>query len=123
MPWRLFWAYFVGFALLAAALSIATKIQVRWSGLLLGIMMFLFVALLFHTQALPKGHGSACIGPVAGVFTGIPEVVGPLNDGYHMHRPPFAGSKASQFTIMKLNWTVRKSLQSTLNLTVIVPSA
>ncbi|MGB8478290.1 MAG: hypothetical protein WCE63_05550 [Acidobacteriaceae bacterium] len=43
MPWRLFWAYFVGVALLAAALSIATKIQVRWSGLLFGIMMFLFV--------------------------------------------------------------------------------
>ena len=46
MPWRLFWAYFVGFALLAASLSIATKIQVRWSGLLFGIMMFLFVAML-----------------------------------------------------------------------------
>jgi uncharacterized membrane protein len=46
MPWRLFWAYFVGFALLAAALSIATKIQVRWSGLLFGIMMFLFVAMV-----------------------------------------------------------------------------
>ena len=44
MPWRLFWAYFVGFALLASALSIATKIQARWSGLLFGIMMFLFVA-------------------------------------------------------------------------------
>ena len=46
MPWPLFWAYFVGFALLAAALSIATKIQVRWSGLLFGIMMFLFVAMV-----------------------------------------------------------------------------
>ena len=46
MPWRLFWAYFVGFALLAASLSIATKIQVRWSGLLFGIVMFLFVAML-----------------------------------------------------------------------------
>jgi uncharacterized membrane protein YphA (DoxX/SURF4 family) len=46
MPWRLFWAYFVGFALLATSLSIATKIQVRWSGLLIGIMMFLFVAML-----------------------------------------------------------------------------
>ena len=46
MPWRLFWAYFVGFALLAASLSIATKIQVRWSGLLFGVMMFLFVAML-----------------------------------------------------------------------------
>jgi hypothetical protein len=46
MPWRLFWAYFVGIALLAAALSIATKIQVRWSGLLFGIMMVLFVAMV-----------------------------------------------------------------------------
>ena len=46
MPWRLFWAYFVGFALLSASLSVATKIQVRWSGLLFGIMMFLFVAML-----------------------------------------------------------------------------
>jgi len=52
MPWRLFWAYFVGFALLSASLSIATKIQVRWSGLLLGIMMFLFVALLDIPGAL-----------------------------------------------------------------------
>ncbi len=46
MPWPLFWAYFVGFALLAASLSIATKIQVRWSGLLFGIMMFIFVAMM-----------------------------------------------------------------------------
>src|SRR5271168_3905341 len=52
MPWRLFWAYFVGFALLAASLSIATKIQVRWSGLLFGIMMFLFVAMLHLPRAL-----------------------------------------------------------------------
>src|SRR5277367_6700092 len=46
MPWRLFWGYFFGFALLAAFLSIATKIQVRWSGLLFVIAMFLFVAML-----------------------------------------------------------------------------
>ncbi len=46
MPWRLFWAYFFGFALLAASLSIATKIQVRWSGLLFGIAMFLIVVML-----------------------------------------------------------------------------
>jgi uncharacterized membrane protein len=52
MPWRLFWAYFVGFALLSASLSIATKIQVRWSGLLFGIMMFLFVAMLHIPRAL-----------------------------------------------------------------------
>src|SRR5271168_710770 len=52
MPWRLFWAYFVGVALLAASLSIATKIQVRWSGLLFGIMMLLFVAMLHFPRAL-----------------------------------------------------------------------
>jgi uncharacterized membrane protein len=52
MPWPLFWAYFVGFALLAASLSIATKIQVRWSGLLFGIMMFLFVAMIHFPRAL-----------------------------------------------------------------------
>ncbi len=46
MPWPLFWAYFFGFALLAASLSIATKIQVRWSGLLFGIAMFLFVVMM-----------------------------------------------------------------------------
>src|SRR5579859_3705626 len=46
LPWHLFWAYFVGFALLAAALSIATKIQVQWSGLFFGIMMFLFVFMM-----------------------------------------------------------------------------
>ena len=56
MPWKLFWAYFFGFALLAASLSIATKIQVRWSGLLFGIAMFSFVAMLDipGTLATPK---------------------------------------------------------------------
>lgn len=52
MPWRLFWAYFVGFALLSASLSIATKIQVRWSALLFGIMMFFFVAMVHIPRAL-----------------------------------------------------------------------
>ena len=54
MPWRLFWAYFVGFALIAASLSIATKIQVRWSGLLFGIMMFLFVAMIHLPGAVTQ---------------------------------------------------------------------
>ncbi len=56
MPWKLFWAYFFGFALLAASLSISTKILVRWSGLLFGIAMFCFVAMmdLPGTLATPK---------------------------------------------------------------------
>ena len=52
MPWRLFWAYLVGFALLSASLSIATKLQVQWSGLLFGIMMLLFVAMVHIPRVL-----------------------------------------------------------------------
>jgi uncharacterized membrane protein YphA (DoxX/SURF4 family) len=55
MPWHLFWIYFVGCALMAASLSIATKIQVRWSGLLFGIMMFLFVAMIHLPGAVASG--------------------------------------------------------------------
>ncbi|HEV2194147.1 MAG TPA: hypothetical protein VGR55_01095 [Candidatus Acidoferrum sp.] len=56
MPWRLFWAYFVGCALIAASLSIATKIAVRWSGLLFGSMMFLFVAMIHFPGALASAN-------------------------------------------------------------------
>lgn len=56
MPWRLFWIYFVGVALIVASLSIATKIQVRWSGLLFGLMMFLFVAMIHLPGAVKSGN-------------------------------------------------------------------
>ena len=56
MPWRLFWFYFVGVALVAASLSIATRVLVRWSGLLFGMMMFLFVAMLHFPGALAEPH-------------------------------------------------------------------
>lgn len=56
MPWPLFWTYFVGCALIAASLSIATKIQVQWSGLLFGIMMFLFVAMMDIPGTLATPH-------------------------------------------------------------------
>jgi len=46
MPWPLFWAYFVGFALVGASFSIATKVLAFWAGLLFGTMMFLFVAMM-----------------------------------------------------------------------------
>src|SRR6478609_4782661 len=54
MPGRMFWVYFVGCALIAASLSIATKIAVRWSGLLVGIMMFSFVAMIHLPGALGR---------------------------------------------------------------------
>lgn len=56
MPGRLFWIYFVGVMLIVAALSIATKIQVRWSGLLFGIMMFLFVAMIHLPGAIKNDN-------------------------------------------------------------------
>jgi uncharacterized membrane protein len=55
MPWRMFWVYFVGFALIAASISIATRIRVQWSGLLFGAMMFLFVAMLHLPGAVSAG--------------------------------------------------------------------
>ena len=56
MPWPLLWAYFVGFALLSASLSIATKRYVFWSGLLFGTMMFLFVAMMDLPGVLSELH-------------------------------------------------------------------
>jgi uncharacterized membrane protein len=56
MPWPLFWTYLVGAGLLAASLSIATKIQVQWSGLLFGVMMFLFVAMMDLPGTLANVH-------------------------------------------------------------------
>lgn len=46
IPWHLFWVYFVGCALFAAAISILTMKYVRLSATLLGLMLFLFVVLL-----------------------------------------------------------------------------
>ncbi len=56
MPWRMFWVYFVGCALIAASLSIASGIAVRWSALLFGVMMFLFVAMIHLRGALARPH-------------------------------------------------------------------
>jgi uncharacterized membrane protein len=50
IPGHLFWAYFVGVALIAGALSLVTNKQARLAAALLGIMIFLFV-LLIHIPA------------------------------------------------------------------------
>jgi len=52
MPARLFIAYFVGVALLAAALSLVAKRCVRWSAICLAIMFALFVLLLHLPNAV-----------------------------------------------------------------------
>jgi uncharacterized membrane protein len=58
MPARLFWAYFVGVALLAAALSLSLKKYVRWSAPLLAAMFFLFVLMMDIPAAIahPKNR-------------------------------------------------------------------
>lgn len=47
MPFRPFWAYFVGCALIAAATSLTLRKFVRLSSTLLGIMFLLFVSMIF----------------------------------------------------------------------------
>jgi uncharacterized membrane protein len=56
MPWRMFWVYVVGCGLVAASLSIGVGIAVRWSGLLFGVMMFMFVAMIHFPGALRQPH-------------------------------------------------------------------
>lgn len=51
MPAHLFWAYFVGCALLAAATSLTIGKCVRLSSTLLGLMFFLFVCMLYLPSA------------------------------------------------------------------------
>jgi uncharacterized membrane protein len=51
MPWRIFWVYFVGIALIAAGVSIVCRRLVRLSATLLSVMFFLFVAMV-HTPRL-----------------------------------------------------------------------
>jgi uncharacterized membrane protein len=52
MPARLFWTYFVGVALIAAALSFIFRVQIRLSATLLGIMFLCFVAMIDLPNAL-----------------------------------------------------------------------
>lgn len=51
MPWHVFWTYFVGTCLFAAALSITVKRYAGPAALLLGLMFFLFV-LMIHIPNL-----------------------------------------------------------------------
>jgi len=46
IPWHMFWAYFVGICLIAAAFSLVTGIQTRLAASLLALMFFLFVLLM-----------------------------------------------------------------------------
>ena len=56
MPGRLLWTYFVGAALIAAALSIIWRVRIRLSAALLGIMLFCFVAMIHLPNAIAAPH-------------------------------------------------------------------
>jgi len=57
MPWHLFWTYLVGFALIAAALSLASGRLTRLAAACLGVMIFLFV-LMIHVHGCFATHFS-----------------------------------------------------------------
>jgi uncharacterized membrane protein len=56
MPGKLFWTYFVGVALIAAALSFIFRVGIRLSATLLGIMFFCFVAMMDVPGAIAAPH-------------------------------------------------------------------
>ncbi len=56
IPWHLFWAYFVGFALLAAALSLASNVRASWAAAMLSLMIFIFVLTIHVPNWLAAPH-------------------------------------------------------------------
>jgi uncharacterized membrane protein len=56
MPWPLFWTYLVGAALIAACLSILTKIKADVAALLLGVMFVLFVLMIYVPNLVRNPH-------------------------------------------------------------------
>jgi uncharacterized membrane protein len=56
MPGKLFWTYFIGVALIAAALSFIFRVRIRLSATLLGIMFFCFVAMMDLPAAIAAPH-------------------------------------------------------------------
>ena len=56
MPWHIFWACLVGVALIAACLSILTGIKADLAALLMGIMLFLFVLMIYAPNLAANLH-------------------------------------------------------------------
>lgn len=73
IPWRFFWACFVGVSFFAAAASFVSKIQVRLAGILLG-MMFLIFVLIVHSPRIAirfRNQNEWTSGFVALAMTGV----------------------------------------------------
>jgi uncharacterized membrane protein len=56
IPWHLFWTYFVGVALIVAAVSLILMKQVRWSATLLTAMFCLFVLVIHLPIVASRPH-------------------------------------------------------------------
>lgn len=56
MPWHLFWVYFVGAALVAAALSLAVRKQSQLAAALTGLMLLLFVLMIHIPNCFRAPH-------------------------------------------------------------------
>lgn len=56
MPWHLFWTYFVGSALIAAALSMAVGKESQLAAALLGLMLFSFVLMIHIPSCFATPH-------------------------------------------------------------------
>ena len=56
IPARLFWAYFVGAAFIAAGASIVTKVKARLAASLLGIMFAIWVLILHLPRVVANLH-------------------------------------------------------------------
>jgi uncharacterized membrane protein len=58
IPWRWFWAVFVGVAFIAASIGIAAKVQARVAAALMGVMFFLFVVLVHLPRVVANPHNN-----------------------------------------------------------------
>ena len=94
LPWPMVWVYGIGCALLAASLSITTGRVVHWSGLLFGLMMLLFVLILFVPVALRHpgdrmGWTFVCretsFGGGAWMLAGVAGAAGAASNGWPAH--------------------------------------
>jgi uncharacterized membrane protein len=54
MPWRLFWAYFTGTAMLTAGLSFIIRKQVQLAAFLLGCLMIFYLLMVHPTLIIPE---------------------------------------------------------------------
>jgi hypothetical protein len=58
IPARLFWAYFVGIAFLAASVSIATRFKGRLGAMLLGAMFLIWVLIVHAPRVAAASHNA-----------------------------------------------------------------